>query len=233
MSAPGVQAGSQGQVIAIIGAERSGKTALAERLATRITQATGLDCGVVAPPWPPSAHALQASAQTHQQRINAARADHAVVVADTTPLMSALHAQRLHDDRSLLPMALAAQREIALTLLTALDWPVQDDSTRREQVAFDSALRALLAAHGLAWSVIGGPGQAGLDRAFDAASPLLTRLVAPSARSAGLFSRLAAREAAPPARPWACEHCDVAACEHALWRQQRGASASTTPVPSS
>jgi hypothetical protein len=46
-------------------------------------------------------------------------------------------------------------------------------------------------------------------------TPLLARIAAPGS---GLFTRLAARDAAQPAWRWVCETCDVPDCEHALRR---------------
>jgi hypothetical protein len=64
--------------------------------------------------------------------------------------------------------------------------------------------------------VVGGLGLDRLDHALDAASPLLATLAPPRA---GLFTRLAERDAAQPPWSWVCETCDVPDCEHALIRQ--------------
>ncbi len=76
-------------------------------------------------------------------------------------------------------------------------------------------MRALLAAHGLGWSVVGGQGAARLEQAFDAVSPLLAML-APA--GAGLFTHLAQRDGTAPVWRWVCEKCDVPDCEHAALR---------------
>lgn len=225
-----------GHVIAIIGAESTGKTALAAALATRVTAATGLSCALVGEhlrEWceresrTPRADEQRAIATEQQRRIDAAAATHAVVVADTTPLMTAVYSQLLFNDDSLLPLALASHRRASLTLLTALDLPWVPDGLQRDGVhvrrPVDQALRARLVEARLSWSVVGGAGTARLEQAFDAASPLLSALTPPSERSAGLFSRLAARDAAMPAWQWVCEKCDVPDCEHAALKSlQRG-----------
>ena len=218
---------SAGKVIAIVGAESTGKSTLALALAARIGEQTGLRCTVVGEflrEWcdregrTPRVDEQQAIAAEQQQRIAAAAAaaDHDIVVADTTPLMVAIYSHLLFGDDSLLPMAVAAQRSVAVTLLTALDLPWVADGHQRDgehvRVPVDQALRRLMLEHGLGWSVVGGQGAARLDQAFDAVSPLLATL-APA--HAGLFSRLAARDAAMPAWRWACEKCDVPDCEHA------------------
>ena len=221
-----------GQVIAIVGAESTGKSTLAVALAARIADSTGLTCIAVSEvlrEWcdregrTPRADEQLGIATTQQQRIDEAAATHAVVVADTTPLMIALYSLHLFGDASLLPMAIAAQRRAALTLLTALDLPWIADGLQRDgehvREPVDRALRALLTEHGIAWSVVGGQGTARLDQAFDAATPLLARLAPPQS---GLFTRLAERDAALPAWRWVCEKCDMPDCEHALMRSLQG-----------
>jgi nicotinamide riboside kinase len=221
-----------GRVIAIVGAESTGKSTLAVALAARIGEQTGLRCAVVGEylrEWcdrqgrTPRADEQLSIAQEQQRRIASAAADHDIVVADTTPLMVAIYSQLLFADDTLLPMAIAAQRSAAQTLLSALDLPWVPDGHQRDgeqvRVPVDQRLRALMLEQGLAWSVVGGQGTARVDQAFDAITPLLTTLAAPSA---GLFTRLAARDAAMPAWRWVCEKCDVPDCEHAALRLLQG-----------
>jgi nicotinamide riboside kinase len=223
---------SAGQVIAIVGAESTGKSTLALALAARIGAETGLRCAPVGEflrEWcerearTPRIDEQPAIAQEQLRRIDSAAAGHDIVVADTTPLMVAIYSRLLFNDDSLLPMALDAQRAMALTLLTALDLPWVADGHQRDgaqvREPVDRQLRALMQAHGLAWSVVGGQGEARAAAAFDAATPLLLRQ-APA--GAGLFTRLAARDAAQPAWRWACDQCDVPECEHALRKSLQG-----------
>ena len=217
-----------GRVIAIVGAESTGKSTLAIALAARIGEQTGLRCSVVGEylrEWcdregrTPRADEQEAIAQEQQHRIATAAAHHDIVVADTTPLMVAIYSQLLFNDDSLLPMAIAAQRSAAYTLLTALDLPWVPDGHQRDgehvRVPVDQRLRALMLEHGLAWSVVGGQGNARVDSAVDAVTPLLARL---AASNAGIFTRLAHRQAAMPTWRWVCEKCDVPDCEHAAMR---------------
>jgi len=230
---------SSGKVIAIVGAESTGKSTLAMALALRITEQTGLRCTVVGEflrEWceregrTPRADEQLGIASEQQRRVDAAIAEHDVVVADTLPIMVAVYSRLLFDDASLVPMAIGAQRRAALTLLTALDLPWVADGHQRDgehvRQPVDRLLRDLLAANGLDWSVVGGQGTARLDQAFDAASPLLVTL-APA--HAGLFTRLAERDAAMPARRLVCEKCDVPDCEHAALRSAQGLSSTTHP----
>ena len=164
----------------------------------------------------------QGIAAEQQRRIEAARATHDVVVADTTPLMVAIYSRLLFGDDCLLPMALDAQRRADLTLLTALDLPWVADGLQRDgphvREPVDRQLRSLLTEHGIAFSTIAGEGAARVEQALAAATPLLARRAMPGS---GLFTRLAQRDAAQPAWQWVCEKCDVPDCEHAL--RARGA----------
>jgi nicotinamide riboside kinase len=221
-----------GNVIAIVGAESTGKSMLAVALAARVVEATGLRCvavGEVLRDWcdregrTPRLDEQQAIAAEQQRRIASAAAQHEVVVADTTALMTAVYSRLVFADRSLDAFAVAAQRDAALTLLTALDLPWTADGLQRDgahvREPVDRMVRALLAEHGLPWSVVTGQGTARLDSAFDAVTPLLAAL-APA--HAGLFTRLREREAAQPAWRWVCETCDLPDCEHALLRSLQG-----------
>jgi nicotinamide riboside kinase len=218
--------------IAIVGAESTGKTALAQALAARIAQLTGLRCTWVGEhlrAWcdahgrTPRPDEQPAIAATQQAWIDAEAATHDVVVCDTTPLMTAVYSDWLFNDQRLHADAVAWQRQCHITLLTALDIAWQPDGLQRDgpqvRVPVDSRVRSLLIQHSLPWALVAGLGEARLESAIDAVAPLLR---ARRGASAGLFSRLAARDAAQPVWRWACESCDAPDCEHALMRQ-RGA----------
>jgi nicotinamide riboside kinase len=220
-------------VIAVVGAESTGKTTLAAALAGRIAADTGLACThvdehlrhwCVAAGRTPRVDEQRAIAETTQQRIAEAAASHEVVVADTTALMIAVYSRLVFGDRSLDAWAGAAHKaSVAATLVTALDLPWVPDGLQRDgphvRAPVDAMLRELLAAHGIGWSLVSGLGDARLASALDAATPLLAGR-APA--GSGLFTRLAARDAAQPAWQWICETCDVPDCEHALQRLRNG-----------
>jgi nicotinamide riboside kinase len=219
-------AAPRGGLIAIVGAESTGKSTLALALADRIAAETGLRCAAVpevlrewcdAAGRTPHRHEQLGIATEQQRRIDAARAAHDMVVADTTPLMVALYSLRIFGDESLLPMAIAAQRGADLTLLTALDLPWRADGHQRDgphvRAPVDGHLRRLLTQHGIGFATVSGEGDARVAQALDAATPLLARIAAPGS---GLFTRLAQREAAQPAWQWVCDKCDLPDCEHAL-----------------
>jgi nicotinamide riboside kinase len=220
-------------LIAIVGAESTGKTELARALAWRIEKHTGLACTAVAEhlrAWceragrTPRRDEQAAIANAQTAAIEAAACERDVVVCDTTALMTAVYSRFIFDDHSLVEPALAWQRRCAITLLTALDLPWVADGLQRDgpqvRAPVDSLLREWLIGHRLPWALVGGSGAARVDSALDAVAPLLRALPAPRR---GLFSRLAERNAEAAARPWFCENCDDPGCEHLARRRRPSA----------
>jgi len=209
-------------IVAILGAESTGKTSLALALAEQISALTGLRC--VAVPellrgWceregrtpRPEEQAGIAAAQT--AAIDAAALDHDVVLCDTTALMTAIYSDYIFGDRSLIESGQTFHRRCDLTLLTALDIDWEADGLQREgphvRPPIDALIRQALMDGAVAWSMVSGMGQARVDAALDAITPVL-----PAAPKPGLFTRLAERQAAQPEWRWTCD-CDVPECEHA------------------
>lgn len=222
---------SSGLCIALVGAESTGKTTLALSLAARLGEMTGLRCTAVGEylrEWcdararTPRAEEQQAIAEEQQRRIEAALQQHELVIADTTPLMTAVYSELLFGDPSLYGLALRAHQGYALTLLTALDLPWTPDGHQRDgphvREPVDRAVRAALLRAGVAWSVVSGAGEARVASALDALTPLLLSR-RPDA-GGGLFTRLQSRQAAMPAWRWVCEKCDVPDCEHQALKQK-------------
>ncbi|TDM06282.1 MAG: ATPase [Ideonella sp. MAG2] len=220
-----------GLVFALVGAESTGKSTLAASLAQRLASDTGLHCTWVPEAlrqWcnthqrTPQRHEQADIAQLQSQAIAEAQATHDVVIADTTPLMTAVYHWQVFGSAELDAAALQWQRQhCALTLLTGLDLPWVADGFQREgpqvREPVDARLRHLLLHSGLSFGVVRGMGPARLEAALDAVSPLLRT---PSASKAGgLFSRLAQRDANAPPWPWLCD-CDSPECEHALRSMQ-------------
>ncbi|MDH4060910.1 MAG: ATP-binding protein [Aquincola sp.] len=214
-------------VIAIVGAESTGKSTLAVELARRLALDTGLACTHVDEylrTWcerarrTPRADEQRGIAQIQHERIAAAAERHDVVVADTTALMVAVYSRLVYGDRSLDAWAGAAHLALAAhTLVTALDLPWVPDGLQRDgphvRGPVDSIVRELLAEHRIGWSLVGGLADARVESALDAVSPLLRERAAPGT---GLFTRLAARDAEQPAWQWVCDKCDMPDCEHQL-----------------
>lgn len=191
MSAPAPRAALR---IAIVGAESTGKTALAAALAERLAQHTGWRCTWV-PEWlrtwcdragrTPRRDEQRAIAEQQQALIDDAAASHDLVVCDTTPLMTAVYSRLLFWDTTLDAYAVARQREVSLTLLTALDIPWVADGLQRDgpQVRgpVDEAVRELLTEQRLPWARVAGEGEA---RVENAAAVVTTHL-----RGKGLLPR--------------------------------------------
>jgi nicotinamide riboside kinase len=218
--------------VAIVGAESTGKTALAQALARRLGELSGRRCTWVGEwlrSWceregrTPRPDEQAAIAEHQHALIDAAAASHELVVCDTTALMTAVYSDMLFDDRSLLPYAVAQQRRCDITLLTALDIAWVADGLQRDgpqvREPVDDRVRRLLIGHRLPWALVAGQGAARLEAAVDAVAPLL-RGVTP--RRSGMFSRLAERDALDQVRSagrtWACEGCDDPGCEGELLR---------------
>ena len=172
--------------IAIVGAESTGKTALAQALAARVADLSGLRCTWVGEwlrSWceregrTPRPDEQAAIAQHQQGLIEAAAANPELVVCDTTALMTAVYSYLMFDDRSLVAYAIEQQRRCQLTLLTALDIDWVADGLQRDgpqvREPVDHRLRALLIGHRLPWSLVAGRGAARVESAVDALAPLL------------------------------------------------------------
>jgi len=175
---------THGQVIAIVGAESTGKTTLARELAAalavdgqrvaHVDEALREFC--LQHNRTPRADEQAAIARAQSHRIEQAARTHALVVADTSALMVAIYSQLLFDDDSLLAEALAEQSRYRATLLTALDLPWAADGFIRDgahaRAPVDALLRDALLRAGIAFAVVAGGGEqrlANAQRAVDAA----------------------------------------------------------------
>lgn len=199
-------------IVAILGAESTGKTTLAQQLAQRL-RARGLRTAVVAEflrefcdregrtPRPDEQAGI---ADEQWRRIEAARREADVVVADTTPLMIAVYSDYVFGDTALYDAALARQRQCTHTLLTGLDLPWQPDGLQRDgpQVRgpVDALIRGALQRGALPFAVIYGEGEARADAALAALALSPPDSPPDDAPSTRLRSR--------------CRECLVPDCEH-------------------
>ena len=219
-------------LVAIVGAESTGKTTLAAALAESLARKTGRSGLRVA--WVPEvlrewcahsgrtplAHEQASIMRAQHERLTAAAQSHEVVVCDTTALMTAVYSRIVFGDRSLDERAIALHRRVDLTLLTALDLPWVPDGLQRDgphvREPVDNALRELMNLGGIEYAIVSGSGDARLHNALAATLPLLHAGEAPTMpRRGGLFTGLAADRGAR----WSCECC-VPAYERALQRTQ-------------
>ena len=208
-----------GCVIALLGAESTGKTELARALAQRL-QERGIATTMVGEylrEWceregrTPRPDEQRSIAQEQTRRIDAAAAS-GVVVADTTALMTAVYSEQLFGDTSLHADALAAQARYAITLLTALDIPWVADALRDGDHArepTDALVRAALTGARLSFAVVHGTGSERLSSAWNAINSIAGSEGRPRAR--GRF------DSKPAAWTWPCEKCSDPECEHRLF----------------
>jgi len=185
----------RGFVVALLGAESTGKTTLAEEIGAALA-ARGLRVAVVSEALrefcdangrTPRRDEQAAIAAAQSERIDAAAARHEIVVADTSALMIAVYSDFVFADASLYPSALAAQRRCDLTLVTALDLPWQPDGLQRDgahvRVPVDASLRSALTGAGIAFTTIAGLGKDRVQAALGAIDAAL------AARSRGTPKR--------------------------------------------
>ena len=147
---------SSGAVIALLGAESTGKTTLAHALHGTL-RAQGHHVALVEEALrefcvrlglTPRRDEQAGIARMQSLRIAEAARSHELVVADTTSMMVAVYNRLLFDDPSLLPVAVAEQARHRVTLLMALDLPwvpdpgIRDGAHVREPV--DTLLRLSL-----------------------------------------------------------------------------------------
>ena len=165
-------------VVALLGAESTGKTTLASALGERLAR-QGLRTAVVdealrefcsARGRTPRQDEQAAIAALQSARIAKAARANDVVVADTSALMIAVYSEMVFADTSLYESALAAQRRYGLTLVTALDLPWQADGLQRDgphvRAPVDALLRSALAGAGIAFATVAGVGAARVEAAL-------------------------------------------------------------------
>jgi nicotinamide riboside kinase len=217
-------------IIALLGAESTGKSALAHALAQAL-QAQGKDAVVVdeylrewcalhqrTPRMDEQVHI----AATQQQRIEAAAAQHSVVIADTTALMTALYSEYVFGDLSLYPLALQQQRAFDLTLLTGLDLPWLPDGIQRDgahvRAPVDALLRQRLDDAAMGYRVVYGQGAQRLRNAMDCIAA---------------YANIDWATGQKPTQKWVwiCEKCSDPDCEHKLFSQLTAPSSAPADGP--
>ena len=200
--------------IAILGAECSGKTTLAQRLAAELTHQGFSACFVseALREWcdrnqrTPKANEQTDIAKLQIQRIQDAPAvDY--LIADTTALITAIYSAIIFNDTSLYPLALESQRGFDLTFVMGLDLPWVADGIQRDGVAiqseFDTKLRHVLQIQGIGFSVIYGTGDERFDNAMTAMAAI--------AKGQHLLQEKTTRKSP---WQWVCDKCSDAQCEH-------------------
>ncbi len=211
-------------IIALLGAESTGKTALAHALAQQLQQ-QGKDAVAVDEylrQWcathgrTPLQHEQLGIADEQQQRIAAAAAQHSIVIADTTALMTAVYSDYVFSDSSLYAQAAAQHATCDLTLVTGLDMPWQPDGIQRDgehaRAPVDTLLRHALANAKVAYHTVYGLGQQRLMNAIHCTAAINS--VANQAVNTCAIEQNSSKK-----WTWACDKCSDAHCEHQLFAQ--------------
>ena len=207
--------------LALLGAESTGKTALATGIAAH-WRAQGHAVHAVGEylrEWcdregrTPHPHEQPGIAQEQARRALQVPPGH-WLVADTTPLMTAIYSAMLFDDASLYDFALQHQRHYDLTLVTGLDLPWVADGLQRDgphvREPVDALVRAALDRAGVPYRVVYGQGPQRLANA--------------------LFAMEALKRSGTETRPWTCEKCADPDCEHKLFTGLLGSPAAGRPA---
>ena len=203
---------TRGFVIALLGAESTGKTTLARGLCEAL-DASDRRVVVVSEYLrefceregrTPHAHEQRHIADEQTRRIEAAAHEHDLVIADTTALMIAVYSDLIFGDTLLYASAQAAHAQCDLTLLTALDLAWQADGLQRDgphvQEPVDALVRRALDRAGLGYSVIAGTGAARLQGAL---ACIQRATEAPVPTPAAVQARW----------HWHCDRCGDSDCE--------------------
>lgn len=166
-------------IVALLGAESTGKSTLARALAETLV-GQGHDA-VLVPEYLrefceyagrtplPGEQGHIAHEQT--RRIFTAASGHAIVLADTTALMTAVYSEQVFGDTSLYVDALPAHRRCHLTLVCGLDLPWQPDGSQmrdgpQARAPVDACIRAILLRSDIPFSVVLGAGPSRLQAAL-------------------------------------------------------------------
>ena len=216
--------------IALLGAESTGKSQLASDIAAHLC-ASGQNAVAVSEylrEWceregrTPQRGEQAHIAQTQQERIEAAAKDAAWVIADTTPLMTAVYSEFIFQDTSLTVSALAYQKTFDLTLLTGLDMPWQADGIQRDgahvRAPVDALLRDKLQSAGIAFDLIYGSGEQRTRHALQAIARLKHAQIATNSIASCADNTPTNEQKGSKKWQWNCEKCSDPDCEHRLFR---------------
>lgn len=167
-------------VVALLGAESTGKTTLAEEIGA-VLVGRGIRVAIVGEALrefcvehgrTPRREEQIAIAGEQTRRIDVAVANAQIVVADTTALMIAVYSDLVFGDTGLYALAEAEQCRCDLTLVTAPDLPWQPDGLQRDgehvRAPVDALVRAALARAGVGFDTISGTGPTRLQAALAA-----------------------------------------------------------------
>ncbi|MEO7392377.1 MAG: ATP-binding protein [Ramlibacter sp.] len=212
--------------IALLGAESTGKTQLAQELAAQ-WRSLGFQVAVVGEvlrEWcdregrTPRPDEQLPIAQEQERRVDQAASTADIVIADTTAVMVAIYSAMLFEDDSLYQFALERLPGYDVILLTGLDLPWVADGLQRDgphvREPVDALVRTALAKAGVPYRLVYGQG----------AERLASALAAVRAAAPGPWNTVAvgAAPAGSATWVWSCEKCGDADCEHRLFTSKLG-----------
>ncbi len=208
-------------IIALVGAESTGKTTLAVDLSTTLRD-EGHDAVVVPEVLrefcerhgrTPRQDEQAGIAAEQTRRIELAASGHAVVIADTTAMMVAVYSDLVFGDTALYATAEAIHRRCSFTLLTALDLPWEADGHQRDgphvREPVDRLVRASLQRSRAPYAVVSGSGE---TRRLSALAAVRRAMMPPPDSSAAPGNRWT----------WICERCGDVDCERHLLPRDTG-----------
>ena len=221
--------------VALLGAESTGKTSLSQHITDALLTQGQMAVYVpeVLREWcqmngrTPALHEQRQIAQQQAERIFSIR--EGWVIADTTPLMTAVYSDYVFNDPSLYDEALELQAQFDLTLVMGLDVAWVPDGLQRDgehvRQPVDHLIRQAMSKRQLPFKVIYGQDQARLNAALLAISQGIANLNEPldlKFSAPGLQLTQAQREVSQYGlnqgkTVWRCDLCSDSECEHRLF----------------
>ena len=221
--------------IALLGAESTGKTSLSQHITEALLAhvQTAAYVPEVLREWcqmngrTPAFHEQRQIAQQQAERIFSIQ--EGWVIADTTPLMTAVYSDYLFKDLSLYEEALGLQAQFDLTLVMGLDVAWVADGLQRDgehvREPVDHLIRQAMSKRQLPFKVIYGQGEARLNAALLAISqgianlnePLDLKFSVPGLQPAQTQREVSQYGLNQGKTAWRCELCSDAECEHRLF----------------
>ena len=221
--------------VALLGAESTGKTSLSQHITDALLAQGQMAVYVpeVLREWcqmngrTPALHEQRQIAQQQAERIFSIR--EGWVIADTTPLMTAVYSDYVFNDPSLYDEALELQAQFDLTLVMGLDVAWVPDGLQRDgehvRQPVDHLIRQAMSKRQLPFKVIYGQDQARLNAALLAISQGIANLNEPldlKFSAPGLQLTQAQREVSQYGlnqgkTVWRCDLCSDSECEHRLF----------------
>ena len=221
--------------VALLGAESTGKTSLSQHITDALLAQGQMAVYVpeVLREWcqmngrTPALHEQRQIAQQQAERIFSIQ--EGWVIADTTPLMTAVYSDYVFKDLSLYEAALGLQAQFDLTLVMGLDVAWVPDGLQRDgehvRQPVDHLIRQAMSKRQLPFKVIYGQDQARLNAALLAISQGIANLNEPldlKFSAPGLQLTQAQREVSQYGlnqgkTVWRCDLCSDSECEHRLF----------------